>query len=218
MFRRLILVVVAAALVLILCGGCPPDSSGDNGGGAGGNVDDNNVDNNNGDDVNSNGGNDSNDSGASGSGSGSSTAIGAVVEERLRATDFAYQGAFRLPDEFNWGARGLSFYPDGSDGAGSLLVTGFELLMDPAHPNETCGDPSWGCGAYYGEVTIPAPTAAANWEDLPVATLSAPLIEFDGGLASSVHREYVFVSDLEYVPQRGSQTSAKLYGDRKSVV
>ncbi|HNO76970.1 MAG TPA: hypothetical protein PKN33_02835 [Phycisphaerae bacterium] len=212
MFRRLILVVVAAALVLALCGGCPPDSTGDNGGGAGGNVDDNNVDNNNGDDVNSNGANGSNDSGAGGSGSGSSTAIGAVVGERLRATDFAYQGAFRLPDEFNWGARGLSFYPDGSDGAGSLLVTGFELLMDPAHPNETCGDPSWGCGAYYGEVTIPAPTAAANWEDLPVATLSAPLIEFDGGLASSVHREYVFVSDLEYVPQRGSQTSPKLYG------
>jgi hypothetical protein len=40
----------------------------------------------------------------------------------------------------------------------------------------------------------------------------APLTSFDGGLASSVHREYLFVSDLEYVPQRGSQTSDKLYG------
>ncbi len=54
--------------------------------------------------------------------------IDAVPAERLQPTDFTYQGAFRLPDDFNWGARGLSFYPNGAGGAGSLLVTGFELL------------------------------------------------------------------------------------------
>ncbi len=38
------------------------------------------------------------------------------------------------------------------------------------------------------------------------------MTSFDGGLAASVHREYVYVSDIEYVPQRGSQTGDKLYG------
>lgn len=38
------------------------------------------------------------------------------------------------------------------------------------------------------------------------------MINFDGGLASTVHREYLFVSDIEYVPRRGAQTADKVYG------
>jgi len=68
---------------------------------------------------------------------------------RLTASDFTYQGAFRLPSNFNWGARGLSFYPNGNNGAGSLLVTGFDLLYDPAHPGESCWDPTWNCYAFF---------------------------------------------------------------------
>ncbi|MFH0981998.1 MAG: hypothetical protein V2A79_10705 [Planctomycetota bacterium] len=132
--------------------------------------------------------------------------------ERLQPADFTYQGAFRLPADFNWGALGLSFYPNGDSGAGSLLVTGFELLYDPAHPGESCWDPAWDCYAFFGEVVLPTPAVEANWEDLPEATLVTPLASFDDGLASTVHREYVFVSGIEYVPRRGSQTSDKLYG------
>lgn len=160
----------------------------------------------NGGDPNQNGNNNGN------GGGGSRQDDGSVPTERLQTTDLTYQGAFRLPADFNWGARGLSFYPAGHGGAGSLLVTGFELIYDPAHPGESCYDPAWNCGAYYGEVTIPAPAREANWEDLPEATLAAPLRAFDGGLAATVHREYIFVSDLEYVPRRGSQTQDKLYG------
>jgi len=137
---------------------------------------------------------------------------GADSTERLQPADLTYEGAFRLPEDFNWGALGLSFYPDGDEGAGSLLVTGFESLYDPAHPGEACWDPAWDCYAFFGEVAIPTPAEEANWEDLPQANFVTPLTTFDGGLASTVHREYLFVSDLEYVPRRGSQASDKLYG------
>ena len=72
--------------------------------------------------------------------------------ERLQPPDLVYQGAFRLPEAFNWGARGISYHPPGNSGAGSLLVTGFEALTDGY--------------AQYGEVSIPTPQQEANWEDL----------------------------------------------------
>lgn len=131
---------------------------------------------------------------------------------QLQSSDFTYQGAFRLPSDFDWGALGMSYYPSGDSGNGSLLVTGFELLYDPAHPGVSCWNEAWNCYAFFGEVAIPAPAIKANWEDLPEAVLVTQMTSFDGGLASSVHREYVFVSGLEYVPMRGSQTSDKLYG------
>lgn len=152
--------------------------------------------------------------------SASTTTVGPVTTTtvtidpavQLQSSDLTYQGAFRLPTDFEWGARGMSYYPSGNSGAGSLLVTGFELLSDPAHPRESCWNSAWDCYAFFGEVALPTPAKEANWEDLPEATLVTPLTSFDGGLASSVHREYVFVSGLEYVPQQGSQTSDKLYG------
>ncbi|UCD28666.1 MAG: hypothetical protein JSV03_16555 [Planctomycetota bacterium] len=132
--------------------------------------------------------------------------------QNLQPTDFTYLGAFRLPDSFNWGALGLCFHPSGNSGAGSLLVTGFQSLYDPTHPGEFCSDPAWNCYAFYGEVAIPAPAIEANWENLPQAAFVTPLTSFDGGLASTVHRQYLYVSDLEYVPRRGTQTGDKLYG------
>lgn len=132
--------------------------------------------------------------------------------DRLQAADFTYLGAFRLPADFNWGARGLCFYPAGDGGAGSLLVTGFELLYDPAHPGEACSNPAWDCGAYYGEVAIPALAHPADWNDLAEANILRPLTQFDGDLAATVHREYVFVDDIAFVPRRGSQSQDKLYG------
>ena len=138
-------------------------------------------------------------------------AEGGIPAERLQPDDLTYEGAFRLPEDFNWGALGLSFYPDGDGGAGSLLVTEFEALSDPAQEG-VCWDPTWDCYAYFGEVAIPTPAEEANWEDLPEAALTSGPTAFDGGLASTVHNEYLFVSDLEYVARQGSQTSDKLYG------
>ena len=146
-----------------------------------------------------------------GSGDATSTAEGGRPTERLGSTDLTYQGAFRLPENFYWGALGLSYYPDGDGGAGSLLVSEFEALTDVDHSG-VCWNPEWDCYAYYGEVTIPAPARSSNWEDLPEATLATGPTAFDGGLASTVHNEYLNVSDLEFVPRRGTQTSDKLYG------
>jgi len=118
--------------------------------------------------------------------------------ERLQPADLVYVGAFRLPDDFNWGARGLSYYPPGNSGAGSLLVTGSEVLADGY--------------AEYGEVSIPTPRQEPSWEDLPLATFLRPMTPFDGGLIQARPVEYVFVSGIQYVPRQGTQTGDKIYG------
>lgn len=135
-----------------------------------------------------------------------------IPVQRLQPTDFIYHGAFRLPEQFNWGALGLSYYPSGEGGSGSLLVTGFEALSSPEHPFESCWNPEWDCYAFYGQVNIPNPAVDPNWENLPLADLIGGMINFDQGLVADVHREYVFVSDIEYVPKVGSQTRDKVYG------
>ncbi len=132
-----------------------------------------------------------------------------VFAQRLQPSDLVYQGAFRLPESFNWGARGLSYYPAGEGGAGSLLVTGFEGLLNASE--NPCEGPS-GCQAYYGEVTIPAPVTEANWENLPVANFIRFMTPFDGGLIQSLNTNYVFVSGIQYVPWQGNQESDKIYG------
>lgn len=186
--RTLVGIGLAGLLALAFAGGCPPGTGGS--GGTGGN-----------------GTTDPNASGGSGGGGGGGAGDAA---SRLQPTNLTYQGAFRLPDEYNWGARGLCFRP--GSGNGTLLVTGFERPMDPAHPNEACWDPSWNCAAFYGELSIPTPVRAPNWQDLPVATVVRALTAFDGGLAATVQRENVFISDIEYVPRRGTQTQDKIYG------
>jgi hypothetical protein len=135
-----------------------------------------------------------------------------IGSDALMPSDFVYQGAFRLPSEFSWGGRGMSYYPDGDSGAGSLLVTGFELIYDPDHPGESCWDESWNCSAYFGEISIPTPVQTADWQSLPEASLMNTMRSYDGGLASTVDREYLFVDGIEYVPRQGTQTSDKIYG------
>ncbi len=133
-----------------------------------------------------------------------------IPAHRLMPEHFTYQGAFRLPDEFAWGALDLAYYPSGDGGRGSLFVTGFQGLLDANL--EPCYEGSRGCNAYFGEVSIPAPTQAANWEDLPMASFVQGMAVFDGGLVQTVHEAYTFVSGIAYVPAQGSQTSDKLYG------
>ena len=135
---------------------------------------------------------------------------GPMPANRLMPENFVYQGRFRLPDDFAWGALGLSYYPDGDGGSGSLFVTGFQGLLDGN--SEPCYEGSTGCNGYFAEVSIPAPGSAENWEDLPMAAFLQEMAVFDGGLVQTVHEAYSFVSDIAYVPAQGSQSSAKLYG------
>jgi hypothetical protein len=115
---------------------------------------------------------------------------------RLRPEAFTYLGAFRLPSEFDWGARGITYYPKGDSSRGSLLVTGFE-----AEP------------ALFGEVTIPQPIIEANWEALPSAELLREPTSFDGSLIETqLDSSTTYAGDIEYVPKRGSQESDKIYG------
>ena len=128
----------------------------------------------------------------------------------LLPSDLSYQGAFRLPDEFNWGARGISFYPPGDNDSGSLLITGFELTQDLTGTD--CWEPTANCVALFGQVAIPTLATEANWEALPVAALLGPIAGFDGGLVAGLHPEYNWVSDIEWVPRSGTQFTDKLYG------
>ena len=61
-------------------------------------------------------------------------------------------------------------------------------------------------------VSIPAPAAASNWEDLPIASFVQEIAVFDSGLVQTVHEAYSFVSGIAYVPQQGSQKGDKIYG------
>lgn len=135
---------------------------------------------------------------------------GPLPANRLSPEHFTYEGAFRLTDEFVWGALGMSFHPSGDSGAGSLFVTGFQGLLDSN--GEPCYEGSRNCKGYFGEVAIPAPVEASSWEDLPTAQIIQGMSVFDGGLVQSVHEAYSFVSGIEYVPQRGSQSGDRLYG------
>ena len=117
---------------------------------------------------------------------------------QLSEQDLSYLGAFRLPDEFNWGALAMCYYPPGNGGAGSLLITG-----QSTRPAE------------FGEVSIPDPRSHADWQQLPMAALLAPLRNFAGNLVErdlGEYAQFTSPSGIEYVPARGSQTRAKLYG------
>jgi hypothetical protein len=137
-----------------------------------------------------------------------------VPANRLTPDQFDYRGAFRLPDEFNWGAMGLSYYPGGDGGAGSLFVTGFEGLLNEA--GEQCFEGVTGCNGYFAEIAIPAAARAAGWEDLPAAEFIRGMTIFDGGLVQTDSVSYAFVSDITYVPPQGAQTGDKIYGSLSS--
>jgi len=118
-----------------------------------------------------------------------------ALSAQLTTADFIYQGAFRLPEEFNWGARGMAYYPPGNGGAGSLLIIGFDLNQ-----------------AEFAQVAIPQPALATDWQTLPLATRLTEMTNFDGSVVESVSPDTAVASGIEYVPQRGSQVSDKLYG------
>ncbi|MBW2530615.1 MAG: hypothetical protein JRI55_04000 [Deltaproteobacteria bacterium] len=112
---------------------------------------------------------------------------------RLTPADLAYQGAIRLPDAFDWGARGLAFAP--GDQGGSLLVLGHD--QRPAE---------------FARVSIPAPAKSRDLASLPRARMLDPMRNFDGSIVEGVNEVAPFASGIELVPKRGSQKTDKLYG------
>jgi len=125
-----------------------------------------------------------------------------ISSDQLTPSDFTYQGAFRLPSDFNWGSRAMSYYPSGNGGLGSLYVTGFDL-----------NEPE------FAEVSIPELSTTTEWQELTEATVLRAMTNFDGGLIErygneneNFDAEWAVVSGIAFVPKQGTQTSDKLYG------
>lgn len=138
-------------------------------------------------------------------------ALADTERRRIMPDDLRYQGAFRLPDSFAWGARGLAYHPAGNAGAGSLLATGFQGLLTPD------GEPCWeglpDCAAYFGEVAIPDPVVGPAWEGLPMASLIYGPARFDDGLVGRADDEhYVFVAGIELAAESVGPGTTALYG------
>ena len=113
-----------------------------------------------------------------------------IVGTRLIPEDLGYAGAFRLPEAFDWGARGLAYHPS----QGTLLVTGHD--QRPAE---------------FAPVSIPMPVRSPNPSQLPMAQLLAPVRSFDGSLVEGI-TDTAFTSGIEVVARRGAQGTDKLYG------
>ena len=117
-------------------------------------------------------------------------------DNRLTPDQFIYLGAFRLPPEFDWGARGITYFPGGNNEKGSLFVTGFE-----AEP------------ALVGEVTIPSPVLDPDPLKLPLAEILLVPRSFDGSIIETeLDPSTTFAGDIEFIPKRGTQQTDKIYG------
>lgn len=107
-------------------------------------------------------------------------ATAAVSSQRLMPTNFVYKGAFRLPEAFNWGARGMTYYPKGNGGSGALLIIGFDLNQ-----------------AEFAQVAIPPPVISGNWQALPFAKMITAMTNFDGNIVEGVDPDTAFASGME---------------------
>lgn len=121
--------------------------------------------------------------------------------------DFTYLGAFRLPAEvsgdisWSYGGAGMTYSPNGDPGntdayPGSL----FSISNYPDHN-------------YVSEFSIPVPVISANKNlaDLPTATTLQPFTDVTAGRQIPGLQDSLTVMDVQYYPQQGAQTSAKLY-------
>lgn len=107
----------------------------------------------------------------------------ALAETRLMPGDFAYLGAFRLPEDgdrpktFAWGGNAMSFAPPGRHAArdgdlpGSLFVMGHDRIAYGELPD----------GNQLAEISIPAPVIADRVAALPVARFLQPFADVAAG-------------------------------------
>jgi len=118
---------------------------------------------------------------------------GSITGTLLQPADLIYKGAFAYPTGSEWayGARALTYYPDGDPGStdsypGSLYATGYDQ------------------DDFVGEITIPEPVISPNFNDLPKASALRVLTDITGGWKDNctyatgcIYRE---VDGLEYLP------------------
>jgi hypothetical protein len=124
----------------------------------------------------------------------------------IQPTDFIYLGAFRLPDEtsngtsWSYGGSGMSYYSNGDPTGGGDGYPG--SLFSIGHPNQ----------GLVSEFSIPAPIISANKNagELPSATTLQPFAELTNGRQNG-DLTGLILSDVQYYPRQGSQTSDKLY-------
>jgi hypothetical protein len=125
-----------------------------------------------------------------------STTTTPMPSELIQPSDLVYQGAFAYPpgDEWAYSGHALTYYPDGdpsgsADGyPGSLYAAGcagegFDLV---------------------GEMSISEPVVAADFDDLPTASVLKPLTDITGGWLENCtydpECQYRNVDGLAYLP------------------
>ncbi|MBI5535719.1 MAG: hypothetical protein HY898_23510 [Deltaproteobacteria bacterium] len=118
-----------------------------------------------------------------------------VGEARLSPEDLSYQGAFRLPEPFDWGARGVAYVAQTPGQPGQLFVLGNDTRK-----------------AEFAPVSIPHPAVQRAAERLPVARMVGPMRSFGAPIVESISTESALASGIAFVPPQGAQRTAKLYG------
>ncbi|MCU0611640.1 MAG: hypothetical protein MUE60_07625 [Candidatus Eisenbacteria bacterium] len=122
--------------------------------------------------------------------------------ELLHSSDLEYLGAFRLPDEgdygWNWSGFAATFYPDGDpsgpvDGVpGSIFALGHNQLQ------------------LVSEISIPVPVISPtkNLDDLNTAATLQPFADIPGGMFGNLE---VPQAGLAYLPAQGGQATGKIH-------
>jgi hypothetical protein len=124
-----------------------------------------------------------------------STPVSGAFQRIDPTTDLQYLGAFRMPSGFEYDARGLglTFYPNGNGGAGSLYIT-------QGHVNSSDGNGT-------AEISVPAPVNSKNAASLNRAVL----LQSQRDITLISTNDADMFGDVCYMPKQGSQTSDKLY-------
>ncbi len=136
------------------------------------------------------------------------SAPNATATRLIQPADLTYLGAFRLPDEtsnatsWSYGGSGMTYYPLG-DAAGIQDGYPGSLFSTSYFPDQN----------YISEFSIPAPVISPdhNLDDLPTARTLQPFADITEGRQIPGLQDSLTVSDVQYYPRQGSQTSDKLY-------
>jgi hypothetical protein len=108
--------------------------------------------------------------------------------------DVQYLGSFKVPhdDLFAWSGFGLTYYPNGNAGRGSLFLVRGDTNVNP----------------YTCELSIPAPVRSNNPSNLNTATVLQSFKDITRISSSQVVNQ---IGDICYLPKQGGQTTDKLY-------
>ncbi|MBR9977149.1 MAG: T9SS type A sorting domain-containing protein [Bacteroidetes bacterium] len=113
-------------------------------------------------------------------------------------------GAFRLPEDFNWGGEAIAYRADGDGGqSGGGAADGFPGSLFASNVNQAEQ-------GFVGEVSIPAAAmeTTGNLEALPVATLLNPPVNIRPFRVEDWDFVDIWRTGLEYLPEEARLYSA----------